>query len=561
MPEPRQELSVAMKTEPRVLGSTDGEPRSNYPTHFAEFIKSFINDRGRHASSYIHRVITTLVDLIAETDDSSTDANLSSKDQAGQAEHDLVNPYRPANIPMPPSEDVIAILRWARDREHHRTVRTVTAVLPLLDFTEICRKVYFAVEEYSYIEFLLANGFLYYVFSVHYVTSGIPKYKEYYSMCRSNFENGLRRLPLFLPSTREVVAALTLGGLYSIERGDTAMASTFVFAGWEIARRLGYHLRPLKERDQGIRAGTQSLFWALYRLDRGLAVRLDRSASICDADITVPEIPEERWGTRLAQIQGYAYDQLHSPWAVSQNPDARTNRARELANNLSTVIAETRAELEKAPSQPVNAIDGPIERFYVQNELLYQMSFLNALLRTATSADPSGEVSEECIVVARDTLNVHQQCVASIKKWPGSDLILERYTNWVIKHVPFVAFCVLFTCAVQRLDLTELIELEAFAVSLRPDVAIDPTPSMSHPYRLYELLCQVARLYITTQTTEMPVVDPLQGPLGTALARGDDFFVSGSMDAAAENMEIHYTQTEADDGGGSWMAPGRMSGY
>jgi hypothetical protein len=84
-------------------------------------------------------------------------------------------------------------------------------VLPLLQFTEVCRKVYFAVEEYSDIESLLANGFLYYIFSEHYITSGIPRYKEYYCMCRLNFLNGLRRLPLFLPATREVVAALTLG--------------------------------------------------------------------------------------------------------------------------------------------------------------------------------------------------------------------------------------------------------------------------------------------------------------------------------------------------------------
>jgi hypothetical protein len=82
---------------------------------------------------------------------------------------------------------------------------------------------------------------------------------------------------------------------------------------------------------------------------------------------------------------------------------------------------------------------------------------------------------------------------------------------------------------------------------------------MSHPCRLYELLCQVARLYITTQTTEMPVIDPLQGSSGSDLARGDDLFITGSMDAAAENIGIHYTQTAEGNDGGSWMTPGKMS--
>lgn len=64
-------------------------------------------------------------------------------------------------------------------------------------------------------------------------------------------------------------------------------------------------------------------------------------------------------------------------------------------------------------------------------------------------------------------------------------LIVDR----AILHTPFVPFTVLYTKAIQWLDTTELSKLEYFAESLR----LAGRDSYS---RLYELLCQAARLYI-----------------------------------------------------------------
>jgi len=63
-----------------------------------------------------------------------------------------------------------------------------------------------------------------------------------------------------------------------------------------------------------------------------------------------------------------------------------------------------------------------------------------------------------------------------------------------IVHTPFVPFSILFTHAVQFLDTADLARLERFTATLQPD---DSSPeSITHPHRLYELLCQAARLHI-----------------------------------------------------------------
>jgi hypothetical protein len=59
-----------------------------------------------------------------------------------------------------------------------------------------------------------------------------------------------------------------------------------------------------------------------------------------------------------------------------------------------------------------------------------------------------------------------------------------------ILHTPFVPFTVLYTRAVQLLDREDLSRLDAFAASLKSSAGTD-----THS-RLYELLCQSARMYI-----------------------------------------------------------------
>ena len=99
-------------------------------------------------------------------------------------------------------------------RSEHKAftrIAWLSQILPLEKFTEICRKVYFAVDEYFEVDLILANGYLSYIFSEHVIVSGAQDSREFCHLCRENFEAALSRLPLLLPATMEVIAALTLG--------------------------------------------------------------------------------------------------------------------------------------------------------------------------------------------------------------------------------------------------------------------------------------------------------------------------------------------------------------
>lgn len=79
-------------------------------------------------------------------------------------------------------------------------------------FTEICRKVYFAIEDYIETDLIIANAYLAHVFTEFVAVTGQhAEYREYAALCHKNLEAALLRLPLLLPATMEAVAALTLG--------------------------------------------------------------------------------------------------------------------------------------------------------------------------------------------------------------------------------------------------------------------------------------------------------------------------------------------------------------
>ena len=71
--------------------------------------------------------------------------------------------------------------------------------------------------------------------------------------------------------------------------------------------------------------------------------------------------------------------------------------------------------------------------------------------------------------------------------------------NRSVVHHPFVPFSILFSRAVQLLDIDDMERLERFAASLQPEqTSAKPAANIQ---RLYELLCQAARLYIDTKTS------------------------------------------------------------
>lgn len=87
--------------------------------------------------------------------------------------------------------------------------------------------------------------------------------------------------------------------------------------------------------------------------------------------------------------------------------------------------------------------------------------------------------------------------------------------NRSLIHHPFVPFSILFSRAVQLSDVDDLERLECFAASLH-SVQTSTKPA-TNVQRLYELLCQAARLYIDTNTPSLIANQTLSYNSGNSL--------------------------------------------
>lgn len=87
---------------------------------------------------------------------------------------------------------------------------------PFIDFeqfNDMCRKVYFATEDYSLSTFALVNGGLFYLFREITSVQGkdVPEAAENVALCRANLEYAISHFNIFMAPTKENLQALLLG--------------------------------------------------------------------------------------------------------------------------------------------------------------------------------------------------------------------------------------------------------------------------------------------------------------------------------------------------------------
>ena len=147
-------------------------------------------------------------------------------------------------LEMPPVDSVVAALRMVKGIVHtftppqHRfrttkplltTTTTTTITTPgpekppffcmiifwfvsVQDFSDLCKEVFFATEEYSEATFIIVNTGLYFMFSELAAGCDDTKtrkvYKRYCDLSQSNVETCLAQLNLFQPAKVEIIEAL-----------------------------------------------------------------------------------------------------------------------------------------------------------------------------------------------------------------------------------------------------------------------------------------------------------------------------------------------------------------
>ncbi|KAL7813097.1 hypothetical protein V8C26DRAFT_421869 [Trichoderma gracile] len=367
-----------------------------------------------------------------------------------------------------PLEAAVFILRWAKGNSSYYIVTWLSQILPLDMIIEICQKVYFS----------------YAAVSKH------PEFYQYGIQCRDNIQLAFSRLPLLLPASMEVIAALVVGALHAIELCKDLLAWTFSSSASHLCQTLGYHQQSFFENDsEGIKTAKQRLFFTVYRIDKGLSLRLGRSSNIQEYNVLFPgQIMEMRWNS-CATIQARVYDELYSSFGLSRSRVDRERSAAVLINELQ-VLLDSFDDISAPEDTDV------LRKAHVAAEQVELLSLLTLIHRAVPTVDHG--ISSDCLTAAQKAIDVHQSAIALLQACTDEPMIRARYINRVVFHTPFVPFIVLFRRCIERSEHVDLSRLSGFVTTL--ESLEYSTKSARRRQRLFQLLYKVARLYVESGT-------------------------------------------------------------
>ncbi|AEO57210.1 fungal-specific transcription factor-like protein [Thermothelomyces thermophilus ATCC 42464] len=422
-------------------------------------------------------------------------------------------PVRPVTLEgcdVPPIEKTLQLLKLTKAQPQIGAA-WILDLFQIDHFPETCLALYMA-EEYNPVHFIIVNAGLHFLYRgyAYYFPDKTEEYLALARLCGVNIETALSSLPLHLPANDDVVEALLLGAFYTIELGKPSLAWILSSKASEMCQSLGYH-RADTHANNDSSAGARRkrlLFWVVYTLDKSLSLRLGRSSTIQDYDVTVPEPRDEEtqhsaslsffnlWITE-SRIQGQIYELLYCPEALRQPEAVRKSRAKLLLGRLDELDTLTQKMLDKWHGLLRSVSPRELAEFFVISDHVLRLS-IRTLIHRAVPNPPGSPTTftAECIQTARETLARHQECMAVLEKTTAG--LFSTYMNWTILFAPFVPFIVVFCQVIETRDRADLARLEAFVSSLQPYTAV--SEAVDRLRRLFQVLYSVASQFVESQT-------------------------------------------------------------
>ncbi|RFN47656.1 fungal specific transcription factor [Fusarium flagelliforme] len=409
---------------------------------------------------------------------------------SGQQDHDYLYPHaRPLerglnlrNLPMPPVEVAFRYQGSPRSAENPR-VRFFWnhEANSVSSFHEYFLKVY-SPGEASHTDLIVVNAGLYWLFRECKKATANPDEKRDFGeqaiICRDNLETVLANLPFHQPSTPEATFAMMIASIYCLEICKPSAAWNFIATASHMCQTLGIHsIVSMSQINPETRLQQTRVFWLIYIYEKGLSLRLGRSSTLRDSDITIP-VPDMSPTSEiayfgrlkkmvdLARLQGKIYDQLYSPAALVEPQISRTTRARSLASELkahTTSIEDYEISFLDAMRQAIGS--GSLEAFECTAKVVHLSLF--CLIYRAIPAEPNqGTIfGQECIDSARRALEAHKESMSVVARLEED--VLESYVNWALLLSPFVPFIVIFCHSIETCNKSDLELLNSIIETLQ----------------------------------------------------------------------------------------------
>ncbi|KAF4764121.1 hypothetical protein HAV15_001652 [Penicillium sp. str.  len=448
------------------------------------------------------------------------------------------------DLPMPSMNRILACLRIAHEERSPNQVYWPFEFGSLGDFTQYVIKAC-SPGPVTDTELIIVHYGLELLFTECSSVTGEDAVKQEYEaqalICSDSLETILSNLPFHITTNIVSVCAMYMATIYCLKHGKPFAAWTFISRASLMAQALGLHNKlvmatePTEESQRGMR-----LFWGLYALEKAVSLRLGRSSTIRDHDITVPRLLLDRNMTSLlhnrlpdwievASLYGRVYDNIYSPSALSQPPSLRESRTRALAAELERIMASrvefyvshslpiflcmaagmetkfgpsfySRANfgVQKRPNQWTSHVvhPGP-SRFIIHANRAIEYSILASIYRGI----PSGQSSSltpcpQCISAARATLKEIEVCISMLADAVLWSPNLDIWVNEIILLAPFMPFLILFCSIIETSNSSDLDRLRQLVDSLQSMAQSPRYSACSKQLRILKALYDVAAKYV-----------------------------------------------------------------
>ncbi|ENH68143.1 hypothetical protein FOC1_g10003772 [Fusarium oxysporum f. sp. cubense race 1] len=406
------------------------------------------------------------------------------------------------NLPMPPVDKAFVCLRMAKENPRVRFFWDNEAT----SFTDVFLKVY-SPGEVTHADLIAVNAGLYWLFRQCKQTATDSCQKADFEaqavMCRDNLETVLANLPFHQPCNIGTVASMMVASIYCLETCKPSAAWNFIATASHLSQTLGMHSKIAMARDPpDIRMGKIRIFWLVYVQEKGLSLRLGRSSTIHDGDITI-SVPglESRPGIgyfgqldkmkELAYLQGKIFDQLYSSAALAQPRNVRTTRARSLAS-----------ELEKHMNRMLPS-DVCLQKLY-QDAMRQATSteFVKAFLCTTKVL----HLSLFCLIYRAIPAETNQGTALGRECIDSAHKALEAHKEWqALIHSPFVPFIVVFCHIIETGDKNGLDLLESVIKTLQPVTDSAFSSGAKKEFHLFKALYDAARNYLEARLSKVSI--------------------------------------------------------
>ncbi|KAK1705720.1 hypothetical protein BDP67DRAFT_530810 [Colletotrichum lupini] len=482
---------------------------------------------------------------------------VGSQSPAGSSQRHLAQkPVTYRNMPLPPIAAVVGVLRQLKDNPPS-SFFVLRCFLPCSDFIDLCRNVYFSVDDYTAIDFIIVNSGLHSLFTEYFCPPSVgqsePRKQSlaWGAMCRNALTAAVATIDAGLSAKAKNVQALILGTTHAIEMAKPWLAWRLICFAAQLCMAAGFHDESLiVADDESTRNVKALLFWHVYGLEKSIALRVGRASMIRDSDIDIPKglnlvcLPR-LWDkvvpfwVKNASIHSKIYDLLYSRSAQLVSQEDLSERADSLLADLKLIepVNLVNSRISSANgTEPTTKLDDVLA--ISAKVMYYTTGTLICRARTSRASVPS--FSPDCLAYARSTIDAHLECVPLMS---GDLHIVNLYLHWRLLQTPFIPLLVVFCHIVETQDSSDAQRLKCFADSL--EQGADLSPSAKDFYDITRQLYMIAEKHIQTSSEQDWASVPSLSTLGLtqfypANAMAGNYHLAAEHGQSNQDMEMMF---------------------